>query len=128
MAAWVQERIPNFIGWNGYYQAIGMEQGGELKGGVVYTSASPRNIMTTIALDAPMTKRFLYSVFWYPFEQLKVHRLTALVEHWNKKSLLFCKKVGFRVEGRLHEAASDGGDIIVLWMPRRECRFLEKSP
>lgn len=123
----MRERIPNFIGWNGYYQAIGLEKGGEIKGGVVYTNASPRNIMTTIALDAPMTKRFLRSVFWYPFEQLKVHRLTALVEHWNTKSLLFCEKLGFRVEGRLHEAASDGGDIIILWMPRRECRFLRAS-
>lgn len=118
--------MPNFVGWNGYYQAIGYEKGGEIKGAVVYTNASPRNVMTSIVLKAPMTRRFLYAAFWYPFEQLKVARITALVEHWNEKSLLFCRKLGFRVEGRLHEAAHDGGDVIVLWMPKRDCRWLKR--
>lgn len=121
--------MPNFIGWDGYYQAIGYEKDGELKGAVVYTNASPRNVTTSIVLEAPMTRRFLYAAFWYPFEQLKVHRITALVEHWNEKSLLFCKHLGFRVDGgRLQEAAADGGDILILWMPRRECRWLVKPP
>ena len=117
--------MPNFVGWNGYYQAIGRERDGELVGAVVYTNASPRNVITSIVLQEPMTRRFLHAVFWYPFEQLKVARLTATVEEWNTKSLLFCKHVGFRVEGRLREAASDGGDVILMGLLRRHCRWLK---
>lgn len=120
--------MPNFVGWNGYYQAIGYEREGEIQGAVVYTNASPRNIVTSIVLEAPLTRRFLYSVFWYPFVQLGVHRLTATVEEWNTKSLLFCKHVGFRVEGRLREAASDGGDVIMMGLLKKDCRFLKRPP
>jgi len=120
--------MPSFVGWNGYYQAIGRERAGQIVGAVIYTNASPRNVVTSIVLEEPMTRRFLYAVFWYPFEQLKVARLTATVEEWNAKSLLFCKHVGFRVEGRMVEAASDGGDVIVMGLLKRNCRFLKRPP
>src|SRR5207302_3124515 len=43
VAKWCQERLPDYIGWNGYYQAIGYERDGELKGGVVFTGYSVAN-------------------------------------------------------------------------------------
>lgn len=115
--------MPNFIGWNGYYQAVGREVNGEIVGAVIYTNASPTNVVTSIVLEAPLTRRFLRVIFWYPFEQLKVRRLTAMVEEWNTKSRLFCEHVGFRVEGRLRKAAANGGDVIVMGLLREECRW-----
>lgn len=115
--------MPNFVGWNGYYQAIGREVEGKLVGVVVYTCASPTNVVTSIVLEKPMTRRFLKAVFWYPFEQLKVRRITAMVEEWNVKSHSFCEHVGFRVEGRLRCAARDGGDVLMMGLLKEECRW-----
>lgn len=123
MAAWARERIPNYIGWNGYYQAIGREVGGELDGAVVYTDASPTNVVASIVLERPLTRRFLRVVLWYPFEQLKVRRITALVEEWNEKSICLCERLGFRLEGRMREAAMDGGDVLVMGLLKSECRW-----
>lgn len=120
--------MPNFIGWNGYYQAIGYEREGNLKGAVVYTNASPTNVVTSIVLEVPLTRRFLYAVFWYPFCQLGARRITAMVEDWNEQSIGFCKHLGFKVEGRLRKAAIDGGDVLILGMLKDECRFLRVKP
>ena len=116
--------MPNFIGWNGYYQAIGYERDGQIKGAVVYTNASPTNVMTSIVLEAPLTRKFLYAIFWYPFVQLGCRRITALVEEWNQKSTGFCEHVGFKVEGKLRNAAVDGGDVVLMGLLKSECRFL----
>ena len=120
--------MPNFIGWNGYYQAIGRQCGGVLDGAVVYTNASPTNVVTSIVLERPLTRRFLYACFWYPFVQLKVHRITAFVETWNRRSLLLCEHLGFKVEGVLREAALAGGDVTVMGLLQSECRFLRPPP
>lgn len=115
--------MPNFIGWNGYYQAIGREVEGELTGVVVYTCASPYNVVTSIVLEKPMTRRFLKAAFWYPFDQLKVRRITAMVEEWNAKSHSFCEHLGFKLEGRLRHGATDGGDVLIMGMLSGECRW-----
>jgi hypothetical protein len=120
--------MPNFIGWSGAYQAIGYERHGELKGAVVYTNASPTNVVASIVLAVPFTRRFLYCVLWYPFEQLKVRRITAMVEEWNTKSICLCEHLGFRVEGRLRQAAQNGGDVIVMGLLKSDCRFLKRPP
>ena len=118
--------MPNFIGWNGYYQAIGYERNGVLAGGVVYTNASPTNVMLSTVLEAPLTRRFLYAIFHYPFVQLRVRRVTALVEDWNERSIALIKHVGFVEEGRMRQAARDGGDVILFGLLRGDCRFLAR--
>jgi L-amino acid N-acyltransferase YncA len=124
VAAWCAQRIPHFVGWANDPQAIGWERAGELRAGVVYTEYSGANIVTAIALDEPMTRKFLITVLWYPFVQLKTHRITALVERANMKSLRLCEHLGFKLEGILREAAIDGGDILLLGMLRSECKWL----
>lgn len=127
IGSWAQARIPNFIGWSGYYQAIGREVDGELDAAVVYTNASPTNVVASIVLERPLTRRFLHVVFWYPFGQLRVPRITALVEEKNERSLCLCKRLGFMVEGKLREAAVGGGDVIVMGILRTECRWFNES-
>lgn len=124
VAKWCQERLPNFIGWNGYYTAIGYERRGELKAGVVYTNYSRANVVTSIVLEIPISRRFLFAVLYYPFMQLNTRRITAMVDARNEKSLRFCKHVGFSWEGLLREGAIDGGDVVVMGMLKRECRWL----
>lgn len=124
VAAWAKERLPNFIGWSGYYQAIGRERNGELDAAVVYTNAAGNNIVASIVLERPLTKQFLRAVLHYPFWQLRMHRITVLVEEWNERSFGLCEHLGFMVEGRMRGAASDGGDIIVMGLLKSECKWL----
>jgi len=126
---WCAERLPNYVGWSGYYQAIGLERGGKLTAGVVYTNASPTNVVASIVLEAPFTRRFLYVAFWYPFCQLGVPRISALVEEWNTKSLHLCERLGFKREGRMRKAAAAGGDVIALGILKEEAsRWLAMPP
>jgi L-amino acid N-acyltransferase YncA len=124
VADWAKARMPNFIGWSGYYQGIGYERESVLKGAVIYTNSSPRNVFTSIVLEAPLTRRFLRAIFYYPFKQLNVVRLTAHVEEWNTKSLKFCQHVGFEIEGTMRQAAANGGDVIVMGYLRENCPWL----
>lgn len=123
VAAWCAMRMPNFSGWGVNPTAIGYECNGELAGGVVYTHYSQANILTSIVLEAPLTRRFLFSVLHYPFVQLGMRRITALVEASNTQSLRLCEHLGFVREGIMRDGAVDG-DVIVLGMLRSECRWL----
>lgn len=54
------------------------------------------------------TPDVIQAFFAYPFEQLKVRRLWAVVDASNKTCQRFMHKLGFVREGVLREAADDG--------------------
>jgi RimJ/RimL family protein N-acetyltransferase len=118
----VRDRLPNFLGWNGHYIAIGYERG-SLCGGVVFTQYAHPNIVIACVLEAPLTRRFLRGIFYYPFHQLGVRRVTALVDAKNLKSRRLVEHAGFVQEGIMREAAPDD-DVVVYGMTRSECRWL----
>lgn len=115
--------MPHFVGWSGYYRAIGYEMAGELKGAVIFTNASTTNVNLATVLEAPLSRMFLRAIFFYPFMQLKVKRITALVDASNKRSLRLTKSAGFRFEGCLRDAAMDG-DTLIFGLLRRECKWV----
>jgi RimJ/RimL family protein N-acetyltransferase len=81
-----------------------------------------------MAMTAPITKKFLFSVFWCPFVQFGVRHITCAIEASNERSVRLCAHMGFELEGRLREAAQGGEDIIIMGMLKRECRFLSLGP
>jgi RimJ/RimL family protein N-acetyltransferase len=95
---------------------------------VVYTNYSGANVFATIAMTAPITKRFLFSIFWCPFEQFGVNHISCAIEESNRRSLKLCMHLGFRLEGKLREAAVDGKDVLMMGMLKRECRWLAIGP
>jgi len=123
VAKWCQERMPDFIGWSGYYIAVGRERNGLLDGGIVFTNYTKCNMNLAIVLEAPLTRPFLRAIFYYPFLQMKVQRVTALVDAKNIKSRRLCEHAGFENEGCLREGAVDD-DVIVYGMTRKMCRFI----
>ena len=123
VANWVKERLPNFIGWNGAYVAIGYELQGKLRGGVTFTQYCHPNIVIACALEAPLTRRFLRGIFYYPFHQLEVRRVTALIDAKNAKSRALVEHAGFTYEGTMAEAAPDD-DVVIYGLLRRNCRWL----
>ena len=123
IAQWVQKRLPDFLGWNGAYRAVGYELRGQLKGGVVYSQYTGPNIMVATVLEAPLTRRFLRSIFFYPFCQLKCQRMTALIDQTNARSQRLVRHLGFKFEGAMREATPHG-DMLIFGLLKRECRFL----
>lgn len=128
VAFWCAQQIEHFSGWGSDPRAIGYELDGELRGGVVYTNYSGANVFATIALTAPITKRFLFSIFWCPFVQFGVNHITCAIEESNLKSVSLCTRMGFCVEGRMRESAVNGEDVLIMGMLKRECPWLAIGP
>jgi RimJ/RimL family protein N-acetyltransferase len=126
LAEWTRARIPGVDSLGSEYQAIGLVDADRIWAAVVYTDYSGFNICMHVASEGKqwMTRGFLFAVFDYPFNQLRVDRVTAFVASRNKASRHFCERIGFQVEGRLREA-HHGDDLIAYGMLKRECRWIE---
>jgi len=123
VANWCRERLPNFLGWNGHYVAIGYERGGTLKGAIVFTQYSGSNIVIACALEAPLTRRFLRAIFYYPFLQLGCRRVTALIDEDNARSRRLVESAGFELEGRMRQATLQG-DVLIYGLLKEHCKWL----
>lgn len=117
--------MPDYIGWSGPYVAIGYERQGELVGGVVFTQYTVTNITITTVLDAPLSRKFLRAIYYYPFLQLKVKRITALIDKRNTASRELVEHDGYVKEGCLREASPNGDDVIVYGLLRKDCRWIQ---
>jgi len=127
VARWMQQRLP-FLELGLPYVALGVTDAeGELVGGVLYDNyIRGINIDVHIASDGPyfLTRHALGEFFRYPFEQLKVRRITAKILAANTRSRRFNEHLGFVLEGICAEAAPDGSDLCIYRMLKRECRWL----
>ena len=106
-------------------RAIGYERNGELIAGVVYDEYNGANVNMHVAAEGTnwLTRNYLRVAFGYPFNHLKVKRVTALVSSANERALRFDEHLGFRREAVLKDAASDG-DLIILVMRPEFCRWI----
>jgi RimJ/RimL family protein N-acetyltransferase len=110
-------------------RAIGLERDGLLIAVAVYDTFSPGSCAMHIASDGSgrwLNKDFLFRMFAYPFIQCGFRRVTGLIAASNTASLRFARHIGFQDEGVLREEAPDG-DVIVLGMLRRECKWISEG-
>ena len=122
---WVAKRTNEF-GRFGASTGIGWVKDGSIVSGVVYCDWNGQNVVCHIASDGSkrwMTKRYLWTIFDYPFTQLKAERITVCVGEGNKDSLRFVLHLGFTLEARLSKAHPTG-DLLILRMFKRDCRWL----
>lgn len=109
--------------------SIGLERDGELVAVVVFDSFSDWDCNMHIASDgtsAWLNKALLLAAFGYPFTQLGLNRLTALVPAKNEAALRFDEHIGFVREG-YHPKGCKDDDLISLGMIRENCRFIPKD-
>jgi hypothetical protein len=53
----------------------------------------------------------------------KVQMVLGYMEAENRQGLRFANHLGFRETARITEAASGGGDIVILKMRRQDCKY-----
>lgn len=109
----------------GEYNALGNVRDGVLLAGVVYNHFSDHNVCMHVGAVGRywLTPDFLHAAFDYPFNQLKVKRVTGLVPKKNKAARKLDENLGFTIEGNMRQALADD-DMLLYGMTRSECRWL----
>jgi hypothetical protein len=123
----VRSRIPHMRGatW-GACTALGVVRRGVLVGGVVYHNYRGFDIQMSCAFDQvgwalPGTVRALFT---YPFDDLKVARVTSVVGRRNKKSKKLVTDLGFRLEGVAIKGLDGHEDAFVFGLLKENCKWL----
>lgn len=101
---------------------IGWRRRGRFVAGLVFEGWNVANIFVHIAKlrGEPMPVDLIAAMFDYPFRQLGVKRISAMVADSNKQSKAFAKKLGGRLEGMMPEALPDGGTLCVFGLLRKD--------
>lgn len=105
---------------------IGLERNGELVAGTLYDFFNGASVFANIAIRGPITREWLWFIFFYPFEQLGASVLLGLIAEENQKSLQLAIRFGFFVSGTVPDA-DPSGPLHLVTLHRRDCRFL-RSP
>lgn len=121
----VQQHIPLAACSN--MTAIGLERDGELVAGVIYEGYNGHNVWMHVAIPGRITKAYLRYCFYYPFIELGCRRVSGYVEASNAEARRFDEHLGFQQEAILSGAASDGGDVILYRMHRKDCRYVAQK-
>lgn len=128
MADWVAARIPFMIDGAdfGPCAAIGtMNSEGQLLGAVLFTNHQPRfgNIEVSFASASPrwLTKSALTVILSYPFDQLRVGRITAITPKQSAGARQFLDSFGFKREGVVRSGFGTD-DAIISGLLEKEWR------
>ena len=122
----VSEHIPGKDEFSPTDPNIGMLKDGKLIAGVVFNNYCGSSICMHVASTEKgwLNREFLRACFRYPFHQLKVNRITALVRTDNLDALRFDEHLGFKREGLIRRGDDNGCDLHLLGMLPDECKWL----
>ena len=126
---WVARRTNEFGSFGDAAQALGWEKRDALVAGVVYADWNGPNVVCHIASDGSrrwLVREYLWTIFDYPFRQLKVKRITVTVGEGNADSRRFVEHLGFTREATL-QRAHPSGDLLVYRMFAENCRWLREN-
>ena len=112
--------------WNTLCQAIGQVTDGKFVIGVLYNGYTGSSISIHSRCDIPakVSREFYWAIFNYPFNVLKVKRLTGLVSTANLKAQKLDEHLGFERETIIKDYFPDGDGIVYIMRPET-CRFLK---
>jgi len=111
---------------NPLFQAIGQISNYELVISVLYNGYTGISISIHSRCDIPakVSREFYWAIFNYPFNVLKVKRLTGLVSTANLKAQKLDEHLGFERETIIKDYFPDGDGIVYIMRPEN-CRFLK---
>lgn len=126
---WVAKQTNDF-GNFGAAQGIGLQRwkdgAWQLIAGVAYAEFNGPNVVCHIASDGTklwLNRQYLWTIFDYPFNQLKVDRITVCVGEGNKDSRRFVEHLGFELEAQL-SGAHPTGDLMIYMLRKPRCKWL----
>lgn len=122
---WAAERI-GLLRFRQDAKAFGVMRDGQLRAVVVWDTFSEVDCAMHVASTGTghwLTRAVLIQAFGYPFVDLKLRRVTALIPAKKSEVIRFNEHLGFNLEGICPEAMPDD-DIQIRGMLRRECRFI----
>ena len=125
---WVARRTGEFNLF-GTDIGIGWQRDGQIIAGVAYSNYNGVNVECHIASDGSkrwMTRKFLHTIFDYPFNQLGVNRITVCVGEGNSQSRRFVLHLGFELETTL-KAAHPSGDLYIYRLWKKDCRWISQE-
>jgi len=124
LIAWAESRLG--MKFRPDAKAIGRLRDGELSAVVVWDGFSKADCNIHVVSDGSrrwLNRKLLVAAFSYPFIQLRLRRVTALVPAKNTASLALVRRLGFVLEGVCRHALPDD-DIVVLGMLREHCLWI----
>ena len=122
---WLQEQGAVIYRGDGA-TCIGLERHGELVAGTLYDYFNGASIMANIAIAGPITRRWLWAIFHYPFVHLGANVILGLVAEGNVKSRHLCDRLGFSLASTIPQADPSGATYLYT-MHKADCRFLKRS-
>ena len=122
---WIENRLGVRFNQRDCTWLASISDSGELLGVVVYERCTKTNCEMSVAAASPkfLSKNALRIFFSYPFLQLKLRRVTAVVSSLNSKAYVFNRRLGFEVEGQLRNWFEDS-DGIILGLQKEDCKWL----
>lgn len=121
-----RQGYPADTSW-GNFNALGLVRHDRIVAGVIYNSYEEGNVCMHLGAEDGSrwaTPAFLFAVFDYPFNGLRLRRATAMVRGKNERALRLVKNLGFTYEGTMRHYFRDD-DAVIYGMLREECRFLD---
>lgn len=108
---------------------IALVDGEKIRGVTVFTDYRGDSISLhgAGAFVGWMTPRYVRFVYDYIFNQLGCKRVGVMVRTDNIKAIVTDLKMGYKFEGCLRHADTDGSDLYIMGMTREECRWIRKG-
>lgn len=129
---WAALRFPDtsYAPYWGPSCAIGVEKNGELCAAIIFNNHHAlNNIDIHVTSSDPhwMSREILHRTFSFPFETLKVRRITAKIGADNLHIKKYIEGLGFTYEGCARKGWNETTDLLIYGMLKDECRFLGKK-
>lgn len=114
--AFLRARIPGLLSTEGAV-GIGWVRAGALVAGAVFEHYNGRTMWAHVAVDPPLSRRFLHAFVAYAFDICRVQALRGYVLASNARLRALARRLGAAEEVVLAGAAPDGGDVVIctLW-------------
>lgn len=108
---------------------LSRSDGRKLLGGVIYSNFTRESIQAHVAAFAPfwLDRTFLWMIFDYPFNQLKVNRVFCQMREGNAVAIEFNRKLGFKEVCRI-DGVFPGEQLVLTSIERQDCRWLNLKP
>ncbi len=121
---WVGEKAKT--PWTWACQAIGWERDGQLVAGVMYDTFTGASVCMHSRVESPhkVSRTWLAAIFDYPFNQLRLKRVTATASTANARAIALNEHCGFVREAILRDYYEDG-DAIIYMMTADRCKWLQ---